>query len=81
VFRRCDGDAEAVDTPIGRLPAEGSLETDGLGLAADDLAALLEVDVEGWKAQLPQIHGHFARFDRLPGALRTQLEALEQRLS
>ena len=30
VFRRCDDAAEAVETPIGRLPAEGSLETEGL---------------------------------------------------
>jgi len=32
IFRRCDGEAEAVDTPIGRVPAPGSLKTDGLDL-------------------------------------------------
>ena len=30
VFRRCEGTAEAVETPIGLLPAEGAINTDGL---------------------------------------------------
>jgi len=81
VFRRCDGEAEAVDTAIGRVPAPGSLELDGLSLSDDQLAELLRVDEEGWKAQLAQVHEHYARFERLPAALRAQLEALEQRLS
>jgi phosphoenolpyruvate carboxykinase (GTP) len=81
VFRRCDGDAEAVETPIGLVPAEGALNTEGLDLGAEELAALVEVDPEQWRAQLPQFHEHFERFgDALPGALRAQLEELERRL-
>jgi phosphoenolpyruvate carboxykinase (GTP) len=30
VFRRCEGTAAAVETPIGLLPAEGEINTDGL---------------------------------------------------
>ena len=41
VFERVDGHGEAVDTPIGRLPTHGALDTDGLDIAEDDLAALL----------------------------------------
>src|ERR671936_176564 len=37
VFRRCDGDAEADETPIGLVPAEGSLNVDGLDLAPEAL--------------------------------------------
>ncbi len=81
IFRRCDGAAEAVDTAIGRVPAAGSLDVEGLGLSDGQLAELLRVDEAGWKAQLPQVHEHYARFDRLPDALRAQLEALERRLS
>ena len=29
IFERCDGTAKAVDTPIGKLPAEGSLDVKG----------------------------------------------------
>jgi phosphoenolpyruvate carboxykinase (GTP) len=39
------------------------------------------VDPEEWRAQLPQVQQHFAKFgDRLPPELREQLEALESRL-
>jgi phosphoenolpyruvate carboxykinase (GTP) len=81
IFRRCDGDAEAVETPIGYVPAPEALDTEGLDLSAAELAALLEVDPELWKAQLPQVHAHFARFgDELPAELRHQLGELERQL-
>jgi phosphoenolpyruvate carboxykinase (GTP) len=81
IFRRCQGAAEAVETPIGHVPAPESLDTEGLDLSEDELAALLEVDPALWRAQLPQVHEHFARFgDDLPQELRAQLKALERRL-
>jgi phosphoenolpyruvate carboxykinase (GTP) len=81
VFRRCDGEADAVETPIGLVPAPGAIETTGLDVSEKDMAELLRVDPEEWKAQLPQVHEHFAQFgDRLPRELREQLEALEERL-
>jgi phosphoenolpyruvate carboxykinase (GTP) len=81
IFRRCQGDASAVETPIGHVPARDALDTRGLDLSEEQLAALLEVDPELWKAQLPQVHEHFARFgDDLPSELRDQLADLEQRL-
>jgi phosphoenolpyruvate carboxykinase (GTP) len=82
IFRRCDDDAEAVDTPIGRLPESGGIDTSGLDLSEGVMDQLLEVDPEAWKAQLPQVHEHYAKFgDRLPDELRRQLDALEQRLA
>jgi len=80
VFRRCDGDAEAVDTPIGRVPAPGSLDVDGLDVPAEDLEQLLRVDPAQWREQLSQFREHFAGFERLPGEMKAQLDALEQRL-
>jgi len=81
VFRRCDDSAEVVDTPIGRLPAPGALDTDGLDLPAEDLQALLEVDPGEARTELASIREHLARFgDRLPDELRAQLEALDRRL-
>jgi phosphoenolpyruvate carboxykinase (GTP) len=83
VFRRCEGNAEALDTEIGLVPplGEGGIDVTGLDVSRDDMEELLNVDIEGWRQQLPQMHEHFARFgDRLPGELRDQLAALEQRL-
>jgi phosphoenolpyruvate carboxykinase (GTP) len=81
VCRRCDGEAEAVETPIGLVPAQDALDTDGLDVSEPDLAELLRVEPSEWQAQLPQVHEHFARFgDSLPEELRSQLAALERRL-
>ncbi len=81
VFRRCDGEADAVDTAIGAVPTPEAINVDGLDLAPGALEELLEVDAEQWQAQLPQIHQHFAQFgDTLPAELKAQLAALEERL-
>ena len=42
VFRRCEGTAEAVETPIGLLPAEGAINTEGLNVTAEAMAELLD---------------------------------------
>ena len=79
VFERCEGTAPARETPIGRVPE--SLDTAGLGLAPGALEELLTPDREAWKAELPSLHEHFARFsDRLPPELAKELEDLEARL-
>ncbi|MEO6495895.1 MAG: phosphoenolpyruvate carboxykinase (GTP), partial [Solirubrobacteraceae bacterium] len=46
VFRRCEGTAEAVETPIGLLPAQGDLNLEGLDLSPEAITALLTVDEE-----------------------------------
>jgi phosphoenolpyruvate carboxykinase (GTP) len=82
IFRRCQGQAEAVDTPIGLVPAPGAIRTEGLSVSESDMAELLGVDDAEWRLELPAIHQHFARFgDRLPRELRGQLETLEERLT
>jgi phosphoenolpyruvate carboxykinase (GTP) len=81
IFRRCEAAAEAVDTPIGRVPAPGSLDLDGLDLEPGRLEELLSVDAETVKAELPQVEEHLARFgDDLPEPVRQQLEALKARV-
>jgi phosphoenolpyruvate carboxykinase (GTP) len=80
-FERCNGTAKAVDTPIGRLPQPGDLDTRGLDIAPTNLARLLSVDVGGWLAEVPLIREHFARFGaHLPQGLRDEVDKLEQRL-
>ena len=63
VFRRCDGEGEAVETPIGLVPAEGDLDTEGLDLDPAALRELLTVDEEAARAELPAGRG-------APGPLR-----------
>jgi phosphoenolpyruvate carboxykinase (GTP) len=83
IFGRCEGNALAHETPIGLVPstsAEG-IDTRGLDISEEAMAQLMSVDPDEWKAQLPQLQDHFARFgDRLPAEIRAQLRALEERL-
>jgi phosphoenolpyruvate carboxykinase (GTP) len=83
VFARCAGHGAARETPIGFIPpvGEDGIDTRGVDVSPEDMAELLRVDVEEWKSQLPQFEAHLAGFERLPAELRTQLQALERRLS
>jgi phosphoenolpyruvate carboxykinase (GTP) len=82
ICRRLDGEAGALDTPIGAVPRPEDLNLDGLAPdAAAKVDEALAVDVDAWRAELPNIREHFDRFgDRLPAALRDELAALERRL-
>ncbi|HKE71250.1 MAG TPA: phosphoenolpyruvate carboxykinase (GTP), partial [Nocardioidaceae bacterium] len=81
IVERIDGEAEAVETPIGHVPTPDSLDLDGLDLDRDALTDLLGVDIEEWKAELPQITEWFDKFgDKLPAVLWTELDGLKARL-
>jgi phosphoenolpyruvate carboxykinase (GTP) len=81
IFQRTAGRAGAVDTPAGRVPAPGALDTDALGLSQSQLDELLEVDVSEWQAEVPLIREHYAKFgDRIPAELAAQVDSLEHRL-
>ena len=80
-MERIDGQAAAVETPIGHVPAPGALDTDGLDVTDEQLAAALHVDADEWRAELPQIQEWFEKFgDDLPAVLWTELDGLRARL-
>lgn len=81
IVERVTGKAAAVDTPIGYLPATGAIDTDGLDVTEEQMAELLNVDVEEWLNEIDSIREHYARFgERLPAVLSEELAALEARL-
>src|SRR2546423_333186 len=81
IFERCEEKVGARDTAIGRVPEPADLDTQGLDLPAANLAKLLDVDVEGWLAEVPLIKEHFAQFgNHLPEAMNRELEGLAKRL-
>jgi phosphoenolpyruvate carboxykinase (GTP) len=82
IFDRCGDDGDAHDTAIGRLPNAATFPLDGLDLPPGALDALLSVDEDEWRAELPSIEEHYATFgDRLPHTLHDELDALEKRLA
>jgi phosphoenolpyruvate carboxykinase (GTP) len=81
ICRRLDGETGGESTPIGTVPRAEDLDLEGLDLDPGDAAAVLAVDADAWRAELPGIRSYFDEFgDRLPAALREQLDALGERL-
>ena len=81
IVERLEGEAEAVDTPIGRLPTAASLDTTGLGLTDAQLNLLLSVDATVWQEEAALIPAAYEKFgDRMPKALWDQHSALVGRL-
>ena len=70
-----------METPIGYVPTPESLDLTGLDVPDEDLRAALRVDVDEWRAEVPQIVEWFEKFgDKLPGVLWAELDALKARL-
>ena len=82
IFNRCEGSADAIDTPIGLLPTLDGINFDGLNLSETDIATLLKVDIDGWQSELPLIEDYYQTFgDRVPQALYDELAQLKLRLA
>jgi phosphoenolpyruvate carboxykinase (GTP) len=82
IIERLDDAAEAVDTPIGRVPTPDALDVTGLDLDAATIERLVSVDVETWREEVPQIEEHYAFIGKaLPADLRDELAELEKRLA
>jgi phosphoenolpyruvate carboxykinase (GTP) len=82
ICERVEGAGKATPTAIGNLPTADALDLSGLGINGDDLKQLLSVDVEGWKKEADDTAAYYATYgDRMPAALREQLDSLRTRLA
>ncbi|MBC2870295.1 phosphoenolpyruvate carboxykinase (GTP) [Acetanaerobacterium sp. MSJ-12] len=82
IINRCDGKADAVETPIGYEPKPEDINLEGLDIDLETLKGLLSVDVDLWKEEAKGIHEFYGKFgDHLPKELAHQLEILEENLN
>jgi phosphoenolpyruvate carboxykinase (GTP) len=82
IIERLEGIAEAVETPIGAMPAPGSLDVSGLDLSDEVYSELFAIDRDSWLAECDLTEEYFAKFgDRVPAALHAELASLRSRLS
>ncbi len=82
ILKRCEGEVNAVQTPIGYQPKPEDLNVAGLSIDEKTLENLLDVDIDIWKKETGEIREFYKKFgDRLPKELHNQLEQLEQRLN
>jgi phosphoenolpyruvate carboxykinase (GTP) len=81
IVERLNGQADAVKTPIGSVPARKALDTDGLDISEDDLETLLSVDLQVWRQEAELVPEFFKTFgDHLPQGLWDEYTALTNRL-
>ncbi len=81
IIDRCDGKADAVETPIGYVPVAEDINIEGLDISIDTIRDLLTVDVESWKEDVENIKEFYALIgDHVPAELHEELAALEARL-
>ncbi|MDI9497739.1 MAG: phosphoenolpyruvate carboxykinase (GTP) [Bacillota bacterium] len=82
ILKRCAGEVDAVESPIGYLPKPEDIVLDGLeDFDIEDLKKLLVVDREIWEDEMDGIAEHLAKFERLPNELSEQLAALRERFA
>ena len=84
ILKRCRGEVEAVETPIGFMPKPEDISLEGIEneVSEDTLKNLLSVDVEVWKKEADDIEAFFAQVGegKLPAELAENLEILKKNL-
>lgn len=81
ILERVDGTASAIETPIGMLPQEGSIDVSGLELPGSRLSELLAVDTAAWITEAARSFEFLKRFGmRLPADLMTEHHQIVKRL-
>ncbi len=80
ILERVEGKGQAVETPIGWVPAPGALTLDGLEITHNTMEELLRVNPDDWAPELEETKKFFAQFGkRLPQELREEHAQLAQR--
>ena len=80
ILARCNGEVDAVESPIGYLPKPEDIDLEGTDIDLDTLKGLLSIDKEAWTEEVKDQEAHLAKFERLPAEIKAQYEGLKQRL-
>jgi phosphoenolpyruvate carboxykinase (GTP) len=81
VVERVEGTADAVETPIGFVPAPDAIDTDGLDATPETIEKATHVNAADWQQELPLIKEWFDKFgEQLPSELWAEYDGLKARL-
>ena len=82
IIDRCEGKATATETAIGFIPQPEDIDLTDLDMDIETLKSILKVDKDVWIKEAEEIEEHYKKFgDKLPAALREQLETLKANLA
>lgn len=77
---RLNGKDDFTETPIGRLPDEGAIDTSGLDVSEDTMKKLFTLDKEQGLKEAGELENYFTTFgDRLPVEMKEEAEAYKDR--
>jgi phosphoenolpyruvate carboxykinase (GTP) len=77
-IERIEGEADAIETPLGFAPAAGSIDVAGLAVSAESMADALHVDKSEWQEELPLIEEWFKKIgEKLPQEMQVEFEKLK----
>ena len=82
IIDRCEGKADAQETPIGYVPGVSDINIEGIEdeISSQQLEAILTVDKGQWAAEADGIGEFYKQFgDRLPKELENQLQNLKDK--
>ena len=81
ILKRCFDQVEAQETPIGFEPYPQDINLEGTDISLETLTDLLSVDKALWREDVENIEAFYQPFgDKLPAALREELETLKKNL-
>ncbi|XP_066483729.1 phosphoenolpyruvate carboxykinase [GTP], mitochondrial [Tiliqua scincoides] len=80
IFRRCDGEESAKETPIGYIPKDGALDLSGLTKVNHQ--ELFSLPKEFWEQEVREVRQYLTEQvnEDLPKEVMKELEALEKRV-
>ncbi|MEG2490414.1 MAG: phosphoenolpyruvate carboxykinase (GTP) [Aurantimicrobium sp.] len=82
IARRVDGDVATENAPMGRVPAAGTFNLEGLDVSDEAMEKLFHVDRNMWTAECDLTEEYFDKFgERVPAALTDELAQLRGRLT
>ncbi len=82
IIDRCEGKATATETAIGYIPQPEDIDLTDLDMDIETLKSILKVDKDVWTKEAEEIEEHYKKFgDKLPSALREQLDNLKANLA
>jgi phosphoenolpyruvate carboxykinase (GTP) len=82
IFERTSDQGLAIETPIGYLPTETSIDLEGLSLEPEVMRKLFQIDPELWQKEIQEIEHYFVKFgSRLPQALQEEWLNLKNRFN
>ena len=81
IIGRCKGHADALETPVGKVPTAGAIDTSGLELDTGVMDTLLEIEPAAWVPEMAEVREYLQSYgDRLPEALASELERVASQL-